>query len=114
MSDNPKRTWLQFHLSTAVVLMLVGGGLSFLNTITFSSGSRNVLGWPCSYWEQWRISTDAPPPFPSEENVRHFSSNWIVSGIVMDVFLNVLILALVAYACEWRIRQRERQKAEQQ
>ncbi|MCY3018452.1 MAG: hypothetical protein NTW87_05400 [Planctomycetota bacterium] len=34
MTDAPKkRAWLQFHLSTAVVLMFVAGGIMALNCV---------------------------------------------------------------------------------
>ena len=57
MSEKPQHRFLQIHLSTAIVLMFVAGGLLRLNiyskTIIWvdSEGSLNVIrrhafGWP--------------------------------------------------------------------
>src|SRR5437660_421701 len=45
MSEKPRR-WFQIHLSTAVVIMLLAGGLMFVQTIP-SRNSRRCLEYSC-------------------------------------------------------------------
>ena len=100
MSD--KRRWFQIHLSTAVVLMFVAGGLMWANVAEHHynpplitpngaavfSGPR---GWPI-VWD-WNVISDMP------------RFNW--GHLALNIVACLAILAAFACACEWRIRRRE-------
>lgn len=60
MSDKPRRRWFQFHLSTAVVLTLIAGGILWINTHEATQKWRHyslltVTGWPFSITESFHL-----------------------------------------------------------
>ena len=101
------RMKFRFHLLTLVLTSIAAGGIIQLNTVCGAKGSRNVWGWPFDCAEQWRMSTDLPPPFPSEDNIRHFAFNWLPMGICEDIASGCLLLAAIAFVSEFLIRPRE-------
>src|SRR5690349_17606469 len=48
-SGKPKRRWFQFHLSSATVLLLVAGGIIWLNTISSIENIENDAGFQDYY-----------------------------------------------------------------
>ena len=48
MSDKPKRPWFRFHLLTAVLMMVVGGGIVYLlvRAANVQPGIITEIGWP--------------------------------------------------------------------
>jgi hypothetical protein len=122
MSDVPrKRPWLQFHLSTAVVLMFVAAGLLWLNIMGYRSRDEYIIehGWPVVFYIEPRQSTevldaagqilirkrDSGEPYQLPRlGVIGVSRR----GIAINLGFDVLLLALSAYAAEWLIRRKER------
>ena len=112
MSDAPrKRPWLQFHLSTAIVLMFVAGGLMWMNMRDRGSFLEQVAatrhGWPFAatekteyYFGSGSIPFD-PDPDPHRTRVS-------VVGVVADCLVALAILCVVGVLCERLIRRRER------
>jgi len=107
-----KPRWLQLHLSTAIILSLVAGGLLWLNTesrmepdrtiVAFSIfGLRcNSMGWPLPfvYWASgWGSDTPSPD----------IDSKWQPMGLLVDILVALAIFAAVYALAEWRIRSRE-------
>ena len=126
MSDAPKkRPWLQFHLSTAVVLMFVAAGLLWLNMPkqTYSAKDAKVTAivpggadatpppapFPMDVWQQgwpleWRLVLEdtiggVSPP-------RHEETGYW--NLTLDIGAALAMLSVVGVACEQIIRRRER------
>jgi hypothetical protein len=53
MTTTPRRAWFQIHLSTAVVLMFVAGGLMWGSFISQQTGERKTWGWPFVLVDEW-------------------------------------------------------------
>ena len=118
MTDK-KRRWFQIHLSTAVVLMFVAGGLMWANVaekIECKTGhswmpdegitsqmnpiqyDEHKWGWPSI------ICLRRSGAFVSA--LRHYGTR----PVIIDVLVAFAILAAVAFVCEWLIRRREARK----
>ncbi|MGD0091197.1 MAG: hypothetical protein ABSE73_14870 [Planctomycetota bacterium] len=121
MSEKPKkkRPWFQYHLSTAIVLMFVAGGLMWANrpygvfiwegmdgTTIYEdpAGPADVWGWPSTCIIN---RPHDPNRIPSGALFRIESSN-VQNAVVCNLLTAVAILVAVAVWCEWRIRRRER------
>jgi hypothetical protein len=107
MSDKPKPNsrWFQIHLSTAVLLMFLGGGLIWLNArryeTRFDGYPINAYGWPTTMY----LNSD------SYETAR----GWPVVqfrplNALCDVLVSIVILFLAKTTMEIIIRRRERGK----
>jgi hypothetical protein len=132
MSDKPRRPWFQIHLSTAIVLMFVAGGLMFANfgaRITKpTSNFKMEFGWPCIVWtrfeirdllsfehreDEYRIRVEGGDEIVvPQEDMEHFDSRGISSGpriksLAINLATALAILASIAFGCEWHIRRRE-------
>jgi hypothetical protein len=97
MSDKRRRSWFQIHLSTAIMLMLVAGGLVWANaepTKFYSMGDELVFfrGWPYTF--QGNINGDVIKDY--------FWPEYMARNVASAV----MILGTVAFACEWWIRRR--------
>ena len=57
MTDKPRRSWFQLHLSTAIVMMFVAGGLLGLNIV-----SKTTNYTATDYAPYNALSFDGPPP----------------------------------------------------
>jgi hypothetical protein len=81
MSDKPKRSWFQLHLSTLIVITFAAAGMSYVDVKMWTAVAKdmNVPGIP---WD----------------------------GIIMLALIEVGILAGVTYLCEAPIRRREARK----
>ena len=120
-AEKPKRRFWQLHLSTAVLLMLVTGGLMFAN---FQFGpelyaklhdipapARNPLPSPKIFYRVrgWPfMSSSIVEATPSQTN----SYCWLdgeafMAGAVFNVPICILIICTFAFVCEYLIRRRE-------
>ncbi|MCY3021629.1 MAG: hypothetical protein NTW87_21660 [Planctomycetota bacterium] len=117
MSDAPrKRPSLQFSLATAIVMMLVAGGILWLNmriyrieeelgyvpTGSLSIFNRVAWRWDARGWPVPWCKIDIPG---SLEPQRVFLA-WY--GVAMDACVAIAILIATAVILEWRIRRKER------
>ena len=107
MSELPPRKRFQIHLSTAIVLMFVAGGLIWANTewqFEFDQhsgidGPQPGLGWPCiAFIPAQDVRYGGMFYRPAHEAfVFH-------SMIALDVTVALFILLAVWFICEWLIR----------
>ncbi|MCY3019181.1 MAG: hypothetical protein NTW87_09165 [Planctomycetota bacterium] len=106
MTEIPRtRPWLQFHLSTAVVLMFVAAGLLWLNMHDTERQLWIEHGWPCVAVRRAEVAF-VEGPFGVRLDRPHTTIKpW---GMAVDGLVAVATLFLVAFLCESRIRRRER------
>ena len=121
MSDKPRRPWFQIHLSTAIVLMFVAGGLLW----------ANLNAHPKSYVSGYEISEDSYDPVITKIWIRGWpfpcftfktsistgntivleiptpQGHYIPWKVAADICIAFALLAASAFVCEWRIRRRE-------
>ena len=96
-----KRRLFQIHLSTAIVMMFVAGGLVRANTaariFAYSEGKDPWFanGWPITFLEKLEDGSEWRQIF------------W--SALYADIAISVLILGTVAFVCE-RLTRREARK----
>jgi len=96
-----KRRFWQIHLSTAVVLMFVAGGLLWLNLPMRKQGSDNSdQGWPCV----WRILNWC-------ERCGKQHSSVYVERIPINVISGIAVAIATASICESLIRRRKQSRA---
>jgi len=119
MSDKPRPNWLQFHLSTAIVLMFVAGGMYYVNSIK-SKGFLNANGMrPVAVilylQDGTRIESnnDNLPticgwPFPFCERIGTYLSNWDTLGFCVDLAVTLIVLMATWQLSERIIRRRHR------
>jgi hypothetical protein len=111
------RTWFQIHLTTAIVLMFVAGGLLWLNMhrryaeflfmpdtaywgTTFPS-SYYPYGWPMGI-ERW-LNTET-----EEYTILNMHYPWrFFFPFLINVVVGLFILFFVGRCCEWFIHRRE-------
>ena len=92
------RHWLQIHLSTAIVLMFVAGGLVYVNMQGREPADLYGLdvvtfGWPVDM-------VNALSGFSFRQ--------WSHSGVVCNVAAACALLSATALSCEWLLRRRGR------
>jgi len=100
-----KRGWFQFHLSTAVILMFVAGGLIGLNVHERRPSAEE--GWV------WLLSTRGWPwAFSARDdfwwNSSYGTIEWHTEFFLLDMLVGLSVLAGVAMLLEWLLRRRER------
>ena len=120
------RRWFQIHLSTAILLMFVVGGLLWANLIPQrvlwldSLGSLNVVGqqwygWPSTGCKGWEEDSGVSahynenfivvfPSFVPAQPVREYSV--YPMGVLMDTFAATGLVLTSAMTFEWFIRRR--------
>ncbi|MEI6234561.1 MAG: hypothetical protein WCT04_16020 [Planctomycetota bacterium] len=122
MSESPPRKRFQIHLSTAIVMMFVAGGLIWANVSAGckSMGMRlripgpsefylgKIYGWPFEFKTGEGLWTPMKPPYPKLDIVDVDVVNYGMAGI--DAVVAILILSVIWYLCEWQIRRRLAQK----
>ena len=94
-----RRPWFQFHLSTAVVLMFVAGGLMWANmtkSVVMLSRPAESFGWPVPFLI-YRVGMKGD-----------VYQDWYHACFVLDALLALCILLLCALSCEYLLRRRER------
>ncbi|MCY3021957.1 MAG: hypothetical protein NTW87_23340 [Planctomycetota bacterium] len=124
MSDAPKkRTWFQFHLSTAVVLMFVAGGLMWANLCAKVCGMET---WDSALFKEMAASVPGDEgrvsitgrsvywgwPFAAAEahgfnQKEYMGIAW--TAVAADASVAGAILAATGLLLEWLIRRKERQ-----
>jgi hypothetical protein len=128
--EQPRRSRFQVHLSTAIVLMFVVGGLMWVNatprTIVWvdSLGSLNVIrrkmyGWPVGWVTRYEYmgvkahyDTNFEVTFPVLPIECNSSSLEIERmQLLLDATLIALLLVVIWHVCEWFIRHRASAKA---
>jgi hypothetical protein len=105
-----KRRWFQFHLSTAILLMVVAGGLMAMSFIPKELAEGLVLkfGWPWGCVFEVRYGLDrafnwAVDVLPLGE-WRYLALRYLA----LDIAALAVILFAVASPVEWLIRRQER------
>ncbi|HLX63868.1 MAG TPA: hypothetical protein VKX17_21530 [Planctomycetota bacterium] len=135
MTQLPRRKWLQVHLSTAIVLMFVAGGIIWANVRErwsvdiFEFAVYRELGWPFVAYHQSPASTDPSDPMYALMNADSDSNGikrvgaptgFIVpraapfsfSMAILDALTALTLLSAVWFFCEWRIRRWRVRKGE--
>ena len=124
----------QFHLSTAIVMMFVAGGLMWANVsernnlsarLPASIETRPLLhgvlksdsmigvvvfsrGWPCNtFVSQNKLAVDGQRKTYYQLVLAKY---WSVSGVIVDACIALILLAASCVICEYLIRRRAAQK----
>ena len=105
-----KRRWLQYHLSTAIVMMFVAGGLLGMQ---FWPRSDRCFGGCLSYLGAFNVESYGwPLPvlwcFSEHRDLMDRHSHWTNTMAVANVIFGALLVLAAAFICEWFIRRRER------
>jgi hypothetical protein len=92
----PKRHFLQIHLSTCIVLMFVAAAFIGVNVaprrdLRFYTFHILECGWPCAFFN-WNED-------PSDSR-----THWLKIGLLVDVGLFLLFITAATFVCELRIR----------
>ena len=103
MTDKPRRAWFQLHLSTAIVLMFVAGGLLWANIRVQEVSSiypfpfliEYARGWPMLYLNYSRVG--APPN----------DQYWTWLNLLINLLCSIGLLTVVAAISERVLRRRE-------
>jgi len=122
---------IRWHLSTAIVLMFVAGGLIWANTRKWWTETESVwsgsfnsgplirgpyYGWPRRLYDNDSTTRAVnrlqglnyfEDDGPSTKEIR---SHWIMSGVWINSAVALAILLAVWLLCEWLIRRRTAQK----
>lgn len=111
MPELPRRKRFQIHLSTAIVLMFVAGGLIWANlTQVASSGTiygalnHDKYGWPFTVID---YTSYTPNVYQAGTTpVAVYSTKRYFKSIVINTAVAFVILFAMWFTCEWRIRRR--------
>jgi hypothetical protein len=110
--EPPRRKRFQIHLSTAIVMMFVAGGIIWANRIPriekvfnpFTGGMMSVemwcYGWPIESYGEIVDST-------TQLHLRTVGS---LMSVAFDLTVAICILLAVYIVCEWLIRLRAARK----
>jgi hypothetical protein len=120
MTSIPKRPFWQIHLSTAIIIMMVGGvllGLNFTERLVDNELIRDaeVKGWPFPVitYAEWPSPAGKPVLLAGNPaRVKHYLEipKWHSNGIAMNALLGVLFLTATASVSEFAVRHREARK----
>jgi hypothetical protein len=128
MAEPPRRNRFQFHLSTAIVLMFVAGGLMWANTLERSEktgfqpdGSpgddfdlhlHKRWGWPLTAVH--RRTSIHLIAIEHNRHVERLGDGWnteiLWQNLGFDLFCLIAILIPPWFLCEWQIRRRAGRK----
>ena len=104
-----KRRWFQIHLSTAIVVMFVCGGLLFPIFRSEQITDKNIYGGGWYEWDcGWPFAHSRFITFNDFQDIRFHSMHW--SGAVIDGILMLGALIFVAIIFEWFIHGHEARK----
>ena len=117
MSDN-KRRWFQVHLSTAIVMMFVAGGMMWVNfgwaRTAFDetqAGTQYAHGWPVEGVDDGRryyiLVRDTRVLGAAITVYDQFGLGVIMDWILPNCAAAIGIVGAAGYLLEWRIRRRE-------
>ena len=108
MSDKPKRPWFRFHLSTAIVsLILLGAFVGFnfqaytthIQTTRFSG--LLIQNHPCAEFDDVMIRlTRGGESWYGWPFVARGPTKWLVLGILSNAAIGILFAAVVAMSLE--------------
>jgi len=106
MSDQPRRRWFQFHLSTILLSTLVLAVFMGLNLRPTRFGDDDAYharkyGWPLTVCIIENVKARV-----GYESETHFPTNR--DALVIDIEVLLIALCLVAGLNEWRIRRKRR------
>ncbi len=129
MTEPPRRKRFQIHLSTAIVLMFVAGGLIWLNCLptrgfgvrlqpwAFTDGMDEADGpyisWSFRHgWPQSAVWTGKTMDKTNRWLNRKEDNRilWFFKPVAIDCLVAVAILFAVWFLCEWLIRRRAARK----
>ena len=106
MDSTPQRRFWQIHLSTAIVLMFVAGGLIWINVQAINEDSEIQIfenrGWPFWVYCHIYINTDAREKLDARI--------WSAAHVVFNVLICSVILFATAIFIEYVIHRREARK----
>ncbi len=117
MTHTPRRAWFQIHLSTALALCFLAGGIVWLNCTARSeqrpphrsiSVAYTCYGWPFSIVEYRMDLRTRPGASSGSEAEIYFEPQRQpiqVTGLILDFALAASILLSVGYRLERRSRQ---------
>jgi hypothetical protein len=126
MSEQPKkRPWLQFHLSTAVVLMFVAGGLLWLNmhengvVVVDGQGQQSGLGigfecrtygWPLTAYrgQSGRLSPFGGVSSKATSHYPILQGYYYGRGLGTDAAVAFAVLLATGILCEFIVSRRDR------
>src|SRR6266404_1141238 len=94
MTDKPRRPWFQIHLSTAIVLMFVAGGILWLNVTPDWAHMSSVYGWPKGFYEE-RFGNPIA------------GTRFFLGTLILNIIAGIIILGYIAFLCEAFLRRRE-------
>jgi hypothetical protein len=108
MTNPLPRKRFQVHLSTAIVMMFVAGGLIWAN-VRINNGKRLYFGEPTLggsriYFYGW------PTDGLIGSSIQQQDTVYLYGGISIDLIVAVTILFAVWFLCEWLIRRRASRK----
>jgi hypothetical protein len=109
------RKWFQIHLSTAVILVLVAGGLLYVN-LSPAHRQGSPLDWPLYaddddwYYEAndcgwpWILHSDFIAKYPAGTSTL---AQWNHSNLFLNSLTALVLLIICAGSSEYLIRRRE-------
>jgi len=112
-----RRAWFQIHLSTAIVMMFVAGGLMWMNMrlqrfedLPFDANKQEYLkiGWIEAYgWPKYAFIRC--PLYGGSAVYREMGVNesFLLSYAAINLATAITILLLTTFLCERQIRRRE-------
>src|SRR5436190_7171665 len=104
MSEPLPRKRFQIHLSTAIVLMLVAGGILWANLrardALYISGVWHIYGWPLDA----AATADLDPAFRN----MGVGSGFSYARVALDFCIALVILLAIWLLSEWLIHRSER------
>src|SRR5258708_2865114 len=106
MESTPKHSRWQIHLSTAIVVMLIAGGVLGINHIRHSGieiNNGNIVGAEFAGYGYPFVYAYANPPESFEEPIR-------IGSLILDIIFAIAICFVCAVLREWLIRRREDRK----
>jgi hypothetical protein len=111
MSKRAKRSWFRLHLTTALAMTFVLGGLMLATERTAwieAPGPDSVCwaGWPDPAIAWGAVPDQHKGPFDDEKNYISYWHGLAINrlGLQKDIILWIAILIDVAFFSEWMIR----------
>ena len=108
MTETPKkRPWFQYHLSTAVILMFVAGGLLWMNMTPYQNylyRNDTIYGWPLACYVQTRDYLD----YIGLATFCFHDVGLLYINLLINIMVNLGIIVAIAIMCEYPIRRKER------
>jgi hypothetical protein len=104
------------HLSTAIILMFIAGGLTWLNTVGTTQtlpASPGIISTVVYYGMPYAVSGyhEHKSPTPDYCYKEYFSFPYYYLRFTIDLIVALPILFVAWYVCEWLIRRSAARKA---